>query len=92
LLKTIFWNLRNTAKEAISCLGNWQRQKEPVNKPLKITYFDPICSTWVIQPVLRKLKLCDYIDIQYHMVAAILDKLWSWHNQNPLMLPNIGKR
>jgi 2-polyprenyl-6-methoxyphenol hydroxylase-like FAD-dependent oxidoreductase len=22
LLKTIFWNLRNTAKEAISCFGN----------------------------------------------------------------------
>jgi hypothetical protein len=36
LLKTIFLEPENTAKEAISCLGNWQRQKEPVNKPLKI--------------------------------------------------------
>ncbi len=40
-------------------------------KPLKVLYFtDPVCSTcWVIQPILRKLKLeyDDYLDIEYHM-------------------------
>lgn len=42
-----------------------------VIKPLKVLYFtDPICSTcWVIQPILRKLKLeyDEYLDIDYHM-------------------------
>ncbi len=40
-------------------------------KPLKVLYFtDPVCSScWVIQPILRKLKLeyDDYLNIEYHM-------------------------
>ncbi len=44
--------------------------KKPV-KPLKILYFtDPVCSTcWIIQPLLRKLKLHydKYIEIEYRM-------------------------
>ena len=51
-------------------------------KPLKILYFtDPICSTcWVIQPILRKLKLDydKYIEIEYHMGGL----LPSWENYN----------
>ncbi|MCW2118641.1 DsbA family protein [Flavobacterium sp. 7A] len=49
-------------------------------KPLKITYFtDPICSTcWVIQPVLRKLKLeyGNYLNFEYLMGGL----LPSWDN------------
>lgn len=56
--------------------------KQPITKPLKIVYFtDPICSTcWLIQPVLRKLKLeyDDCLDIEYKMGGL----LPSWKNYN----------
>ena len=51
-------------------------------KPLKILYFtDPICSTcWLIQPILRKLKLeyDDYLDVDYRMGGL----LPSWKDYN----------
>lgn len=51
-------------------------------KPIKIVYFtDPICSTcWVMQPILRKLKIeyGEYVDILYHMGGL----LPSWDNYN----------
>ncbi len=50
--------------------------------PFKIIYFtDPICSTcWIIQPILRKLKLefGDLLDIEYRMGGL----LPSWKNYN----------
>jgi len=54
--------------------------KENVTKPIKILYFtDPICSScWIIQPILRKLKL-EYdnsIEIFYKMGGL----LPSWKN------------
>ena len=56
--------------------------KSPICKPLKILYFtDPICSTcWLIQPILRKLKLeyDDYLDIDYRMGGL----LPSWKDYN----------
>jgi predicted DsbA family dithiol-disulfide isomerase len=56
--------------------------KTGINKPIKIIYFtDPICSTcWVIQPILRKLKIeyGEYVDILYHMGGL----LPSWDNYN----------
>jgi len=52
------------------------------NKPVKIIYFtDPICSTcWVMQPILRKLKIeyGEYVEILYHMGGL----LPSWDNYN----------
>ncbi len=51
-------------------------------KLIRILYFtDPICSTcWIIQPLLRKLKLeyDNYVDIEYHMGGL----LPSWENYN----------
>ncbi len=48
-----------------------ENQDAGLIKPLKVLYFtDPVCSScWVIQPILRKLKLeyDDYLDIEYHM-------------------------
>ena len=52
------------------------------NKLIQVMYFtDPICSTcWIIQPLLRKLKLeyDHYIDIDYRMGGL----LPSWENYN----------
>jgi 2-polyprenyl-6-methoxyphenol hydroxylase-like FAD-dependent oxidoreductase/predicted DsbA family dithiol-disulfide isomerase len=54
----------------------------PDNKLIKVLYFtDPICSTcWIIQPLLRKLKLeyDSYIDIDYKMGGL----LPTWNNYN----------
>lgn len=51
--------------------GKDESSRNLKEKPVKIVYFtDPICSTcWIIQPLLRKLKLeyDDYIDIEYRM-------------------------
>lgn len=48
-----------------------KQQSIIIEKPLKIIYYtDPICSTcWIIQPILRKLKLeyGDYLEINYRM-------------------------
>ncbi len=56
--------------------------KETNEKLIKIQYFtDPICSTcWIIQPLLRKLKLeyDNYIDVEYRMGGL----LPSWENYN----------
>ncbi|MCW3121543.1 MAG: hypothetical protein JWQ38_1035 [Flavipsychrobacter sp.] len=52
-----------TGKDAVN--------ETPAKKPVKLIYFtDPICSTcWIIQPLLRKLKLeyDDYVDVEYRM-------------------------
>lgn len=52
------------------------------SKLIQVIYFtDPICSTcWIIQPLLRKLKLeyDNYIDIDYRMGGL----LPSWENYN----------
>lgn len=89
LLKKIFLEPeKHSERGYILPLVTDKDKKEPVNKPLKITYFtDPICSTcWVIQPVLRKLKLeyGDYIDIQYHMGGL----LPSWKNYDRGIIKN----
>jgi len=47
------------------------RDLEGKSKLIQILYFtDPICSTcWILQPLLRKLKLeyDDYVNVEYHM-------------------------
>jgi 2-polyprenyl-6-methoxyphenol hydroxylase-like FAD-dependent oxidoreductase/predicted DsbA family dithiol-disulfide isomerase len=51
-------------------------------KPIQVLYFtDPICSTcWIIQPLLRKLKLeyDQYVNIEYRMGGL----LPTWENYN----------
>ncbi|NBU05819.1 MAG: hypothetical protein EBT39_05670, partial [Sphingobacteriia bacterium] len=53
---------------------------KPIQKKLKILYFtDPVCSScWVIEPILRKLKMeyGDYLEIEYRMGGL----LPSWKN------------
>jgi len=62
--------------------GKSETIKKRKDKLVKIQYFtDPICSTcWIIQPLLRKLKLEyeEYIDIEYRMGGL----LPSWENYN----------
>ena len=64
--------------------------KIPLNKPLKILYFtDPICSTcWLIQPILRKLKLeyDDYLDIDYRMGGLLPS--WKTYNKGLIKEPS----
>jgi predicted DsbA family dithiol-disulfide isomerase len=49
------------------------------NKPIQVKYFtDPICSTcWIIQPLLRKLKLeyDEFVNVEYRMGGLL--KSWS---------------
>ncbi|AWG21251.1 hypothetical protein FFWV33_06745 [Flavobacterium faecale] len=91
LLKTIFLEPEiHSERGYILPLVSDKDSTDTSNKPLKITYFtDPICSTcWVIQPVLRKLKLeyGAYINLEYLMGGL----LPSWDNyergtiKNPL--------
>jgi 2-polyprenyl-6-methoxyphenol hydroxylase-like FAD-dependent oxidoreductase/predicted DsbA family dithiol-disulfide isomerase len=58
------------------------KEKVPVKKPIEVLYFtDPICSTcWIIQPMIRKLKLeyGNYINIRYCMGGL----LPSWNEYN----------
>ncbi len=60
-----------------------------IDKPLKIIYYtDPICSTcWVIQPILRKLKLDygDYLEIDYHMGGLLPS--WKDYNKGIIKTP-----
>ena len=60
-----------------------------IEKPLNIIYYtDPICSTcWVIQPILRKLKLDygDYLEIDYHMGGLLPS--WKDYNKGIIKTP-----
>lgn len=59
------------------------------SRPLKIIYFtDPICSTcWIIQPILRKLKLefGEYLEINYHMGGLLPS--WKDYNKGVIRAP-----
>jgi len=61
-------------------------------KPIQVLYFtDPICSTcWIIQPILRKLKLeyDEYVNIEYRMGGLL--KTWDdlSKKQGPIRTPN----
>ena len=61
-----------------------------ISKPIKILYFtDPVCSScWVIQPILRKLKLeyDDYLDIEYHMGGLLPS--WQNYDKGIIKTPN----
>ncbi len=67
-----------------------KNNKISINKPLKILYFtDPICSTcWLIQPILRKLKLeyDDYIDVDYRMGGLLPS--WKEYNKGLIKEPS----
>lgn len=67
-----------------------KNNKISINKPLKILYFtDPICSTcWLIQPILRKLKLeyDDYLDIDYKMGGLLPS--WKDYNKGIIKTPS----
>ena len=67
-----------------------KNNKISINKPLKILYFtDPICSTcWLIQPILRKLKLeyDDYIDVDYRMGGLLPS--WNEYNKGSIKEPS----
>jgi predicted DsbA family dithiol-disulfide isomerase len=60
-----------------------------IEKPLNIIYYtDPICSTcWIIQPILRKLKLeyGDYLEIDYHMGGLLPS--WKDYNKGIIKTP-----
>lgn len=59
------------------------------NKPIQVQYFtDPICSTcWVVQPMLRKLKLeyGQYFDIDYRMGGLLPS--WDDYQRGPISKP-----
>jgi len=59
-------------------------------KPIKVLYFtDPVCSTcWVIQPILRKLKLeyDDYLNIEYHMGGLLPS--WLGYDKGTIKTPS----
>ena len=59
-----------------------RKEKSPAKKPIEVLYFtDPICSTcWIIQPMIRKLKLeyGAYLNIRYCMGGL----LPSWTDYN----------
>lgn len=67
-----------------------KNNKQLINKPLKILYFtDPICSTcWLIQPILRKLKLeyDDYLDVDYKMGGLLPS--WKDYNKGIIKSPS----
>ncbi len=60
------------------------------NKPIQVVYFtDPICSTcWIVQPMLRKLKLeyDKYIHIDYCMGGLLPS--WKDYNKGKINTPN----
>ncbi len=60
------------------------------DKPLKVQYFtDPICSTcWVVQPMLRRLKLeyGEYFDIDYRMGGLLPS--WTDYQRGPITQPS----
>jgi 2-polyprenyl-6-methoxyphenol hydroxylase-like FAD-dependent oxidoreductase/predicted DsbA family dithiol-disulfide isomerase len=59
------------------------------NKPIQVLYFtDPICSTcWIIQPLLRKLKLeyDQYVNIEYKMGGLLPN--WEKFNRGGIAKP-----
>ena len=67
-----------------------ENDKNAVIKPLKVYYFtDPVCSScWLIQPILRKLKLeyDDYLDIEYHMGGLLPS--WLGYNKGVIKTPS----
>ncbi len=74
VLKKIFLNPQKFSERGFLLpliSGNTKFKTFRIQEPLKIIYFtDPICSTcWIIQPILRKLKLeyGDYLEIDYRM-------------------------
>ncbi len=81
-LKKLFLNpnLHSERGYIVPLVSNLENNYDALIKPLKVYYFtDPVCSScWVIQPVLRKLKLeyDEYLDIEYHMGGL----LPSWVN------------
>lgn len=83
LLKETFLNPQKFSEREflLPLISSDTKVKENTSSnPLKVIYFtDPICSTcWVIQPILRKLKLefGDSLDIEYRMGGL----LPSWEN------------
>ncbi|MFY7829569.1 MAG: DsbA family protein [Flectobacillus sp.] len=60
------------------------------NKPLKVQYFtDPVCSTcWVVQPMLRRLKLeyGEYFEIDYRMGGLLPS--WTDYQRGPITQPS----
>ncbi|MCG9794170.1 DsbA family protein [Flavobacterium algicola] len=90
LLKQIFLNPEEHSERGyiLPLVSDKDKKESEEHKPLKITYFtDPICSTcWVIQPVLRKLKLeyGAYLDIHYLMGGL----LPSWDNYERGVIKN----
>ncbi len=84
-LKQLFLNPLNHDEDNMPVpliSGNYNSEKKQGKKLIKVLYFtDPICSTcWIIQPMLRKLKLeyDAYVDIEYRMGGL----LPSWENYN----------
>ena len=74
--------------------GKNEEAAEAKNKPVKIVYFtDPICSTcWIIQPLLRKLKLeyDRYVDVEYRMGGLLPS--WEGYNKGIIKQPSDAAR
>lgn len=92
-LKKLFLNPASYSERGfilplVSDRKNSENLKE--SKPIKILYFtDPVCSTcWIIQPILRKLKLeyDEYIDIEYKMGGLLPS--WKDYNKGAIKQPS----
>ena len=92
ILKETFLNPNKYSEREfiLPLISDSNKQKSPLLvKPLNIIYFtDPICSTcWIIQPILRKLKLeyGDYLEIDYHMGGLLPS--WKEYNKGIIKTP-----
>lgn len=69
--------------------GKGHNSQEYKTKLVKVQYFtDPICSTcWIIQPMLRKLKLeyDEYVDVDYRMGGLLPS--WEGYNKGIIKQP-----
>jgi 2-polyprenyl-6-methoxyphenol hydroxylase-like FAD-dependent oxidoreductase/predicted DsbA family dithiol-disulfide isomerase len=91
-VKTLFLDPLNYSERdfLLPLVSETKYNGQPINKPLKIVYFtDPICSTcWLIQPILRKLKLeyDDYLDVDYKMGGLLPS--WKDYNKGIIKSPS----
>jgi predicted DsbA family dithiol-disulfide isomerase len=89
-LQEIFLNPQCKTDDDIPVPLIKRKRTEEVKKQIQILYFtDPICSTcWIIQPLLRKLKLeyGNYVNIEYRMGGLLPS--WEAYNKGKIKQPS----